>query len=430
MMGVDDMDGINSTLYKYLEGEFGGEIHLWMREHHPDLINSLKVLIYDLDESCLYHLNKLRIEVSTFISRACRQLRIPFSPDILNLLAEVEQGGVMYSSYRDHYLHSVLVFIWGCYIVDRSNTIKSWFSKIAEWPELFIRTWYVSAIYHDIGYSVMEKDFDLVNKRLNIMNDLVYLEMVQVGIDTGIKKHEKSFWEYILWQEEGKHMQDSDTFQYIKEFAFENWERLEFDNFDVINASTWKGANIFNDIISDDRMTELGIGDNLEQYYHIKVLDHGILSALFLKKFLKLREVLLTTESNACYSMGIDEIDDKSLNIACALEAIAVHNIRPDEPMRMNLIEDNPYAWLLAFCDGTQCWNRSYFGPDKYRCVSLSSIFINIELDSADDKLIWNATSVLDKEIKVKPDWGSVIDNDVAKILKIEDIEKVIKKSC
>ncbi|MBV4418602.1 hypothetical protein KM800_04570 [Clostridium tyrobutyricum] len=383
------MSSINSTLVEYLEGKNGGDIQKYFSENLKGMLNSQKSILYGLDNRIIKNSNIVRNEVATFTQKACLDLNIPFSSEILKLLDDVEGTGIMGSSYRDHYLHTVLVFILGCYIVDQCDLLKKYFSDKDLWEKKFIKIWYITAIYHDFSYFVMETDDGFKNRRLKMLNDFVLLKK-ELPSESEIKDYDTLFWEYILWHGEQNEIKLNRTFRFIQEFAYKNWENLEFYNGNIKNIETFKGKEIFKYIVGTKRMTELGFNKDIKSYYKEK-LDHGIVSALLLKKFLILSDEFLKQNNIECKQLGIDEMGyEFDEDMSLALEAIALHNIRPKEKyIRMKIDIKNPYAWLLALCDGLQCWDRSYFGTKRRGKKPLLSCAIDIRFDRVKSKFLW-----------------------------------------
>lgn len=261
--------------------------------------------------------------------------------DLLDVLRYYEENAaVLVDKQRDHYVHSVNVFLLGLAIYSQNkkfrNIIENDFNNTPikyriynTDVEMFLFEWGIASLCHDIGYP-MEITNNQIKKFINLV----------------------SFDEY----------KTDNAIPYIG-----------FNRFDVINSLHSSkeikpldllSSNIHNRIGTDLFITREKLYSFLENMQKSGFVDHGFYSAIILLKW---------------YGYLIEDLYDKKEKfnhpIVNSAGAILLHNyyknVLMKEPFSLgNLIcENHPTAYLLILCDELQEWNREAYGIEDKKKV-------------------------------------------------------------
>lgn len=264
-----------------------------------------------------------------------------------------KKASTLTESQRDHFVHSVNVFLLGVQIYTGSSRFREAFASsdhsnlLGNVHERFIYIWGNTALFHDIGYPIeiaanQAKAFSRTIERIGSKPDS---RRTDVGVDV-----------------------------------------YGFDSISNVPASAWVGDGGQLDLIDalSRRMSER-IGVGYEDVHRVvggyigimhdgRFVDHGFYSAMIL-----LRSMAVSMQSAG---MGRESFDTEMVDAA---SAILLHNMyrgvftsdRYDfgcPPMR---VLQFPVAYLLILCDELQDWNRKKYGvrtkksvyPDNSRAV-------------------------------------------------------------
>jgi L-asparaginase len=283
------------------------------------------------------------------------------APLVRELLHQ-EREGHFFEQYRDHVVHTLEVYLLGLDLVLNLPALRKVLT--AKYGDQgFRRRWAVAGLAHDPGY-VFE-----VNKRFQvppIVQRLLERPLMDFGFLSEGALRELSR-DILARQHDTQAIASLETFG---DLEFFDWLRTELAN------------------------VQLGVDEGALKTYHQFALvhgfqqyDHGISSALLLfQLYHRLKEQLSSLPSELTrYRLTTSEaqqLDDlrRSLDneaeasIRAGCLAIALHNVRKDiwssdeiqEANRRGIrlqdfflsLETAPLAWLLAFCDTLQCWNR------------------------------------------------------------------------
>ncbi|MBO4474108.1 MAG: hypothetical protein J5750_04260 [Clostridiales bacterium] len=278
------------------------------------------------------------------------------SKKMVELLSEFESNGSsLLMKHRDHYSHSVYVFMLGLAIYETNETYRKTFTdfyadalsasggdeekRARDAANLFLEFWGLAALFHDIGYP-FELPFEQVMSYFEVNRQergkgSLFVAYRDIGalIDIGeeAKKHFLGLY--------GK------SFGTVTEIlAFDITEKLG----ERYHFTEEKMLDILN---------RKPINPNEFGYF----MDHAFFSAA---------RLYLEMES----SLG--EENFKKMHID-ALSAIILHNSlfkfsiafykdkdknKRKGPIRM---QDHPLAFLLMICDELQCWDRTAYGRNS-----------------------------------------------------------------
>lgn len=273
------------------------------------------------------------------------------SKKAIELLSEFESNGsALLMKHRDHYSHSVYVFVLGLAIYETNEhfrkAYKSFYhfdtdgSNTAEDRKAahhFLAYWGMTALFHDIGYP-FELPFEQV---------LSYFEV------SGQKRGETN--PYLAYC----NMETLTTLSDEEKAAFKKLYNKEFSNVEELFSHVITGILGEKYSLSEAHLYEVlhkKPTDPKSFAYHI---DHAYFSAIRLY-----REMVNSPEGLA----GINKTHMESLT------AILLHNSlyklsvafykSKDPEIRKNPLqmETFPLAYLLFLCDELQCWDRTAYG--------------------------------------------------------------------
>lgn len=260
---------------------------------------------------------------------------------MIEFLSEYEANGSgLLMKHRDHYSHSVYVFVLGLAIYESNKLYRDEYKKYyniqdeKEAASHYLQYWGLSSLFHDIGYP-FELPFEQV---------CAYFEV------EGDKRESRPFLAY----------HDLDKFVALNDkIKTELTEVIPEKSFNTTNevfayVLTKKMGDVYG--FSEDRMLEYLIEKSTHPNKFNHFMDHAYFSATVL--FKKLFEEMET-------KMQIEHLD--------ALTAILMHNSlykfciahyksEGNKPFKAAL---HPLAYMLMLCDELQCWDRTAYGRNS-----------------------------------------------------------------
>lgn len=264
--------------------------------------------------------------------------------DLLDMLRTYEENTGRFSDgQRDHYIHSVNVFLLGLSIYARNKAFRE---AVAAWDnapghrmlftthqEEFLFTWGVAALFHDIGYPV-----ELTSKQ--------FQQFIYFVADDGNK-------------EIGPYL-----------------DYLRFDKLDAITdgarPTKLLAEHLSATLHTDPAQTDAALAGFLNTMQQCGFVDHGFYSALIVLKWYG--ETLLGTEEEPVFCH----------QILPAASAIYLHNAYKNTfqkapfdcpPMQADTF---PLGYLLIFCDEAQEWNRRAYGKKASARVAVDDSAITV----------------------------------------------------
>ena len=294
----------------------------------------------------------------------------PFA-DLLDKLREYEQKiSIINDQHRDHYVHSVNVFVLGLAIYGKNSLLRNRFkSKYLSRDEVclfrsdyeeFLFRWGVAALFHDIGYPV-----EIMSNQLNefvkfILGDKRKMEITRPYI---------GFLNFSL-------LNRIDISDKARDSVRGTLDRYTaYGNIDLTNPLNLISAHIASDY-KFDNISFKDINDDMENYLGKMqkngFVDHGFYSAIIVLKWYG--EML---DSNGL------QMSTLYYSILDAASAILLHNyyektlLKRFKAPKMQA-KSSPLAYLLAFCDAAQEWNRAAYGKTSKLQNCVDSYKINI----------------------------------------------------
>lgn len=282
--------------------------------------------------------------------------------DLVKIMKKYEENtGDLIEKQRDHFIHSVNVFLLGLAIYSQNKNYRDAFEVyVTKSPykkyyrineefshEEFLYRWGVAALFHDIGYPV-----EIIGKQLNkFINDGVKSISSTYGADTAIDF--KDFNEFNTIVKIDPNFAD----EYTK-----NYPKAKFLNL-------FKPTDIMAQKISTDfdSVDVNKVAKHLDDFVNIMgdngFIDHGFFSA-----------ILVLNSYGHLIQKYAKNHDFFFYPIVDSASAILLHNyyrnVLQKKPFNLPALHpvQSPLAYLLILCDELQEWNRQPFGiKDKKR---------------------------------------------------------------
>jgi hypothetical protein len=330
--------------------------------------------------------------------------------DLLDALRKYEENvATANDRQRDHYVHSVNVFLLGLCIYANNQNYRNFFTaQIKErcYPlhfpsvdEEFLFCWGIASLFHDIGYPV-----EIISNQIK----------KYIGFVVDVDEHELDAKPYI------------DFFDFS---ALNSIRAIRPNCLQMPDAMANDPALGAVDTLTPTDLLALGIHKSygipfealhetingfLETMQKTGFVDHGFFSAIIVLKWYG----ELLQKSNQPSGLFYSEI-------ALASEAIFLHNfysnvlLSPRFALGPMHPKDNALAFLLILCDESQEWNRESYGEkDKTNLlfIDTSEIAINesnFSLKYITDKGIFpddfadKRHEALDKRLQLEPLFAS-----------------------
>lgn len=282
--------------------------------------------------------------------------------DLVDIMHKYEKStGDLIEKQRDHFIHSVNVFLLGLAVYSQNSLyreafmdyiIKSHYNKYymidGEFSnEEFLYRWGIASLFHDIGYPV-----EIIGKQLNkFINDSVKSISGRYGADTAVDF--KDFNEFNTLIKIESDFADNYT---------EAYPKAKFlDLFKPTDIMAHKIAVDFPKVNVDE------VARHLDNFIDVMgengFIDHGFFSS-----------ILVLNSYGYLIQKYAKNHDFFFYPIVDSATAILLHNyyrnVLQKKPFNLSALhpKDSPLAYLLILCDELQEWNRAPRGVmDKKR---------------------------------------------------------------
>lgn len=309
---------------------------------------------------------------------------------MMNFVASYENGAArLVQSHRDHYVHSVYVFILGLALFNtqtayRENFNKSYTAnckKEYECYSKFVDLWGLTALFHDIGYQ-----YEIPFNQIRENNKFDYIDISLKDGDSSFKGNPaETRYVYLQYKNMDKYTELTSMFrvygQTLKNKMLYSDERLNKyskalvdDTFLPKDIEDVLAYHIQRKFISRDYLDREKIAAKLRQKntpteiepnkdkgentYQV-FMDHAYYSGIRLFK-----------QMIYIYGLKFCTNTSRLTEVMDALTAITMHNkffefeLSNREHMQM---DEHPLAYLLILCDELQCWDRTSFGKSSLK---------------------------------------------------------------
>lgn len=328
--------------------------------------------------------------------------------DLVKIMKKYEENtGDLIDRQRDHFIHSVNVFILGLAIYAQNKNYRDIFKNYIERNkenyekyykiddkfshEEFLYRWGVASLFHDIGYP-----FEIIGKQLKkFINEGV--KPISDSYDINVTINFRDFDEF-------------NTIVKLSPYDFADNYREKFDEakvLDLFKPTEIMAHKIYTDFeLSKTQFRALIKRLNGFINYMIEndFIDHGFFSAILVLN---------------SYGSLIQKYTDKNNGyffypIVDSATAILLHNfydktLRKQEPFELGkfIPKKSPIAYLLILCDELQEWNRQPYGVLDKKKSHVNDLDVTINDGEMKVKYIVNKAPMglgfeEDKELLIK----------------------------
>lgn len=239
--------------------------------------------------------------------------------ELVRLLSDHEyHSGELLVKHRDHFSHSVYVFLLGLAIYVNNKEYRESITKFYKnfTHRDFLKSWGMVGLFHDIGYP-----FQLAHEQIGDYMKDVFGDNVNP---------------YVCYRNMSRLNKLSK--QWAKASGFDATNMNQFLSRAVVSRLTYVDYNELYSLLKNKNNVS-------------KFLDHGYFSVLLLANKLQEGKVPLDT-------LLMDSLS--AILIHNSVIKFDISNGKKDFPkLKMEL---HPLAYLIMLCDEIQCWNRESFG--------------------------------------------------------------------
>ncbi len=292
--------------------------------------------------------------------------------DLLDVLSAYEErAATLIDKQRDHYIHSVNVFILGLCIYSQNSNFRTAFKKANidgdKYPENypneqeeFLFRWGIAALFHDVGYPI-----EIIGKQIES-----FLEFATNADHADSKGKIKAHLEFQNFRHLNSVAEVTPKKVFIKDFYEQNESSVYIDLLQPIDLLAQK--------------IHLSLGIPLEEIKNkldsfvldmakFGFIDHGFYSAIIVLKWYGYLIQKTNMNPMRFYNAIVDSASAILLHNYYRSVCQKVFGCGAMEP------QSHPIAYLLMFCDEMQDWNRVGYGRiEKTRTQAASAkIFID-----------------------------------------------------
>lgn len=336
---------------------------------------------------------------------------------LIDTMCSYEQlAGSLLDKLRDHYTHSVYIFILGLAVYESNEKFRklfhdNFFARNKNYydneKDDFFARWGIISLLHDIGYP-----FEIINeqikKYINFLNDFndnsdkKFLAKVEIyDFDEFIKLPE------IIPVED-----------MCKDFME---EYKAFKPKDLLNPLNLLAQNFHDSLGIELSSINERLKANIERMQKSGFTDHGYFSALTICKWY----YFITQKSGLNPSYFFNLIVDSA-------SAVLLHNYYPHNLIKsLNFpvlsAKSHLMGYLLILCDEIQDWNRIPYGKNSKNVMS--PMDYDIDMDNENFKFTYHFTSEYNEEYKTKKLDKIVKTIDVSDLYENFTIDSDIQKT-
>jgi len=402
-MGVETVDEVRidiPNIVRYIN-DFINELEVWEdknnnTKHKMEIHKALTRFIKDSNKDNAFLVYRVFFEAYWIGTQGSNNV---FHELVEKMRLFEEHAGVLIPKQRDHYVHSVHVFLLGLAIYSQSikfrmdfdGTIKTSGYKdyyTTDNEEFFYR-WGIAALFHDIAYPI-----EITIKQINTYID--FIDNVKQPSNLGVKMviDNISNFNYLP--------QIMPLLKFTGEFfsRYPDCHQLRLiDSLELLAHILAKTFKI------DFDQVKINLHDFAFKMHNESFVDHGYYSALVVLKWYYC--LIQESQWNPAYFY---------FPILDSASAILLHNYYKHGLMKsFNLgklnCKHHPIAFLLILCDELQDWNRASYGELDRAIESPSGFEVSI------------SSSVL--EMKYKFDRGDGSDEYLNK--KTQGVSQVLE---
>lgn len=364
--------------------------------------------------------------------------------DLLDMLKSYEENAaVLIDKQRDHYIHSVNVFILGLCIYAQNAKYRAAFNGTVmdkkDYPysydtknEEFFYRWGLASLFHDVGYPV-----EIVGRQINKFVDFA------TDVDRQSKRVNVQV-TFSSFDELNKIAEIIPKRDFTKYF-FERYDDSVY--IDPLKPVDLLAHKLHTSLCVDLKQMKSALDDFVHVMARLGFIDHGYYSAIIVLKWYGYLIQSANYKPEYYYEPVLDSAG-----------AILLHNcyknMMQKKPFNLGILFASAYpiAFLLILCDELQEWNREAYGiKDKLRTLTararldISDETLNVTFISAGNalgsdfarekkKLLYRLLDIeglFDKvSIRCKTQNRAVLPpqkNDIMPRPKLDDLEKLAR---
>ena len=306
--------------------------------------------------------------------------------DLVEIMEKYERNtGELIERQRDHFIHSVNVFLLGLAVYSQNTNYQDIFQEyIKSSPydkyyrmengdlsnEEFLYRWGIASLFHDIGYP-----FEIIGKQLNkFINDGI--KSISNSYDVEVSIDFKDFNQF-------NSIVKLDPYDFADEYRA-NFKRSKvLDLFKPTEIMAHKIAHDFQFNHSQFKLITNHLNSFIFYMKENNFLDHGFFSAILVLNSYGNLIQKYSKNNNFFFYPIVD-----------SATAILLHNYYnktlQKEPFNLPAMapESNPIAFLLILCDELQEWNRQPYGLLDVKKFHVNDLIISIDNDRIDVEYI------------------------------------------
>ena len=320
-----------------------------------------------------------------------------------------ETVSIMTSNQRDHFVHSVNVFVMGFCVYEKNERFRKAFADVnrelpdsvfGDWcaeSSFFVR-WGTASLFYDVGYPVQ-----IISNTLKS-----YLDLIAGSAATGKKvKVELAF-------EDFESLNALDEIVPMPEFARSFTEHFPDHVYINITKPTDLMAHRIHETLGlDIRAAAKDIPDYIRRGGKICMVDHGVYSSLVVLKWYATAIQKLGADGYSLFFPVLDSATAILLHNYYSVYGLqgAPFNLGPMSAYR------NPTAYLLILCDSLQEWNRASYGVSNQTKVYPSDASLDLDdglcllLRAENGELSEAYLGDVEKEVRGKVDVDEMFDS-------------------
>ena len=295
--------------------------------------------------------------------------------DLLDVLKNYEENAaVLIDKQRDHYIHSVNVFILGLCIYTQNAKYRTAFCKAVmnrdDYPytydtknEEFFYRWGLASLFHDVGYPV-----EIVGRQIN--------KFIDFATDVGGKEESVNVQLSFTNFDELNRISEVIPKREFTKCYFEHYEESIY--IDILKPVDLLAHKIHTSLGVDLKTVKSALDDFVNIMARLGFIDHGYYSSIIV---LKWYGYLIQSANYKPEYFFWPVLDSAS--------AILLHNyyknVMQKNPFNLGTLPSSthPIAFLLILCDELQEWNREAYGiKDK-----LSTFAKEVRLEITEEEL-------------------------------------------
>jgi hypothetical protein len=295
-------------------------------------------------------------------------------PQIMNRFEE-KAGGLL-EKHRDHYVHTIFVFLLGLAIYEKNDNFKKNFNEYAlnkkNYPDFYVTKneeffyrWGIASLFHDIAYPL-----EISLKQANKYLDFICNYPEEVTRKSKIKM-ELSDFEYFMTLPP---LKPGTIFEndFLKKYPKSKY-KFYADATSILSQSI---SSNFSLNIDDVKTNIIGFVKFMKEESFI---DHGFYGAVIILRWYY--HLVKTTNWNPSYFY---------FPVADSASAIFLHNYYKyglmNKPFYLECmkVKSHPIAYLLILCDGLQEWNRKDFGENASSNTTITDFNVTINNSKMD----------------------------------------------